>query len=160
MSAVKDGLEKAWAEFLAEEAGFPFFPHRHDGFTAPPFGVVLVKRLQPTVPGDNVHLADVRIVVVTDAADTSSPEHRRLTGAAYTAVENTPRKATDVANGVRLCGFMVTDIEPASGTGDDGKSIHSDVFMIQAGCAGLTPGVVEPEIIPDFSAEFLAALNS
>lgn len=135
MSAVKDGLARAWAEDLAGRAGFPFFPNRYDGVTAPPFGVVLVKRLQPTVPGDDVHLADVRIVVVTDAADASSPEHRRLVGLGFAAIEATPRKAIDAANGVRLCGFMVTDVEQASGRGDDDKSIHSDVFMIQAGAA-------------------------
>jgi hypothetical protein len=136
MSLVKDGLAKAWAEHLTEAAGFPFFPHRHDGESAPPFGVVVVKRLRQTVPGDDVHLAEVRVVVVTDSADTDCPEHRARVGRAYAALEATPRQGMDAANGVRLCGFMVEEIEQASGTGDDGKKIHSDVFMVTAGAAG------------------------
>ena len=40
MSLIKDGLANAWASDLTARAGFPFFPHRHDGFTEPPFGVV------------------------------------------------------------------------------------------------------------------------
>src|SRR4051812_5404862 len=107
MSRVKDGLAKAWAGQLTEAAEFPFFPHRHDGATAPPFGVVVVKRLQPTVPGDDVHLADVRVVVVTDAGETGAAEHQRLAGRAYKAIEETPRQGRDAANGVRLCGFML-----------------------------------------------------
>lgn len=135
MSKVKDGLAKAWAEQLTESAGFPFFPGRYDGHTAPPFGVVVVKGLQPTVPGDDVHLAEVRVVVVTDSGETGAAEHKRLAGLAYTALEATPRSAIDEANGVRLCGFMLTDIQEASGTGDDGKKIHSDVFLVEAGVA-------------------------
>ncbi len=133
MSLAKDGLAKAWAEDLTGRAGFPFFPHRHDGETEPPFGVVVVKRLKPTVPGDDVHAADVRVVVVTDIADASPTEQRRIAGLAYAAIILTPRPAEDLENGVRLCGFMVTDIEQASGTGDDGKKVRSDVFMVVAG---------------------------
>ena len=139
MSLVKDGLAKAWAEELTRSAEFPFFPHRHDGHTAPPFGVVVVKSLKPTVPGDDVHLAEVRVVVVSDVAETSGAEHMKLAGRAYAAIEATPRQAMDESNGVRLCGFMLTDIEQAGGTGDDGKRIHSDVFLITAG-AGSAAG--------------------
>jgi hypothetical protein len=78
----------------------------------------------------------VRVVVVTDSADTDCPEHRARVGRAYAALEATPRQGMDAANGVRLCGFMVEEIEQASGTGDDGKKIHSDVFMVTAGAAG------------------------
>ena len=35
----------------------------------------------------------------------------------------------------RLCGFMLTDIQQAEGTDDDGRKIHSDVFLITAGAA-------------------------
>lgn len=133
MSLVKDGLAKAWASELTAGAGFPFFPHRHDGSTEPPFGVVVVKRLQPTVPGDDVHLAEVRVVVVSDSAETGAAQVQRRAGAAFAAIEATPRQGTDEANGVRLCGFMLENVESASGGGEDGKKIHSDVFMITAG---------------------------
>ena len=135
MSLVKDGLAKAWAEHLTEAAGFPFFPHRHDGMTAPPFGVVVVKRLRQTVPGDDVHHAEVRIVVVSDSADVDAATHRARVGQAYVAIEATPRSGIDQGNGVRLCGFMLEEVEQASGTADDGKKIHSDVFMVTAGAA-------------------------
>lgn len=137
MSLVKDGLAKAWAEHLTGVAGFPFFPHRHDGMTAPPFGVVVVKRLRPTVPGDDVHLAEVRVVVVSDSADSDAPTHRARVGRAYRAIEDTPRQGIDEGNGVRLCGFVLEEVEQASGTADDGRKIHSDVFLITAGAAGV-----------------------
>lgn len=133
MSLVKDGLAKAWAEDLTARAGFPFFPHRHDGETAPPFGVVVVKRLLPCIPGDDVHTAEVRVVVVHDTAESSAALVRQNAGKAYAAIEDTPRQGVDVANGVRLCGFMLEEIEQASGNGDDGRKVYSDVFMITAG---------------------------
>jgi hypothetical protein len=139
MSLAKDGLAKAWAEELTGSAGFPFFPHRHDGVTCPPFGVVVVKRLLPCHPGDDVHLAEVRIVVVSDAADTPSSVQRQRTGQAFRAIESTPRHAHDVANGVRLCGFTLEEIEQAEARGDDERMIRSDVFMLRAGVASLPP---------------------
>ena len=137
MSLVRDGLAKAWAEELTTRAGFPFFPHRHDGETTPPFGVVVVKRLRPLMPAEDVHEADVRVVVVGDVAETTSAIQRQRVGLAFAAIESTPRHGTDVANGVSLCGFMLTDIEQAGGSGDDGKKILSDVFMITAGARGV-----------------------
>ena len=137
MSLVKDGIARAWADHLAQETGFPFFPHRHDGFTQPPFGVVVVKRLRPTVPGDDVHLAEVRVVVASDISEADAATVQSRAGYAFAAIEATPRQGTDVEHGVRLCGFMLEAVEPASGSGEDGKKIHSDVFMITAGVAGV-----------------------
>ena len=137
MSLVKDGLAKAWASELTARAGFSFFPHRYDGFTVPPFGVVVVKRLSPLAPGCDVHLAAVRVVVVSDMAEVDAEVVRERAGLAYAAIESTPRQGEDLANGVRLCGFMLEGIETAIGGGDDGKKIHSDVFMISAGVAGV-----------------------
>jgi hypothetical protein len=159
MSLVKDGLAKAWASELTAGAGFPFFPHRYDGITAPPFGVVVVKRLRPTVPGEDVHLADVRVVVVSDAADTPVAEQQRRAGRAYAAIEATPRQAEDLENGVRLCGFMLEEIEQASGGGEDGKKIHSDVFMITAGVAAVTSAGEMTYDVPDYSGIFNLALT-
>lgn len=133
MSAVKDGTAKAWAESLTESVRFPFFPHRHDGETAPPFGVVVVKRLQPVIPGDDVHLAEIRVVVVSDSADSSEAQVRERAARTYAGIESIPRQAVDNKNGVALCGFMLEEVEQASGAGDDGRKIQSDVFMIRAG---------------------------
>lgn len=135
MSLVRDGLAKAWAEDLTTRVGFAFFPHRHNGETAPPFGVVVVKRLKPLMPGEDVHVAEVRVVVVSDVADTSAAEQRDRAGRTFAGIQGTPKRGTDAANGVRLCGFMLEDIEQASGTGDDGRKIFSDVFLITAGVA-------------------------
>ena len=137
MSLVKDGLAVAWAQHLTGATGFPFFAHRHDAETAPPFGVVVVKRLKPVMPGDDVHLAEVRVVVVSDAADTPALLQRARCGLTFKAIEATPRQGIDVEHGVRLCGFVVDEIDQASGTGDDGKHIFSDVFMITAGAAAV-----------------------
>lgn len=139
MSAVKDGLAKAWAEHLSGATGFPFFPHRHDGETAPPFGVVLAKRLRQTVPGDDVHEAELRIVVVGDTAETSAAQVRSRAGMTFAAIEATPRQAIDASNGVKLCGFMLEEVEQAGATDDDGRRIFSDVFFMRAGAAAYTP---------------------
>lgn len=160
MSLVKDGLAKAWAEELTRGAEFPFFPHRHDGETAPPFGVVVVKRLRPVMPGDDVHTAEVRVVVVSDVAETSALEQHRRVGRAYAAIEATPRQAIDARNGVRLCGFVLEDIEQAGGSGEDGRKIHSDVFMITAGAAAVTPADGVAAVLPDFISQFNHALEN
>jgi hypothetical protein len=139
MSAVKDGLAKAWAEHLSGVTGFPFFPHRHNGETAPPFGVVLVKKLRQTVPGDDVHEVEVRVVVVGDTAETTPEVQRLRAGLAYAAIEGTPRQSIDAVNGVRLCGFMLEEVEQAGGSGEDGRKIHSDVFFIRGGAAAYAP---------------------
>jgi hypothetical protein len=135
MSMLKHGLAKAWAEHLSGAAGFPFFPGRHDGDTAPPFGVVVVKSLRQTVPGDDVHVADVRVVVVSDVADGPARMQERKVEQAYAAIEGTPRQAVDLTNKVRLCGFVLEEIEQAQGSGDDGRMVYSDVFLLKAGVA-------------------------
>jgi len=133
VSAVKDGLAKAWAEHLHEAAGFPVFPGRHDGKTEPPFAVVVVKRLRPTITEDDVHEAELRMVVVTDVAETSAAEHRAHVKRFHQSLRETPRPSRDLVNGVKLYGFAIEDIEEATGTGDDGKKVRADVFMIRAG---------------------------
>jgi hypothetical protein len=135
MSLVKDGLARAWAEDLTSRTGISFFPHRHDGRSAPPFGVVLVKRLRATVPGDDVWEVAVRVVLVTDTVDVTAFAHQVLAGKVRDAIEATPRQGLDTNNGVRLCGFMLEEIEQAEGTGDDGRKVRSDVFMVTAGAA-------------------------
>lgn len=137
MSAVKDGLAKAWADHLHGETGMPSFAHRHDGRTVPPFCVVLVKRLNPTVPGDDVHLAEVRVVVVSDIAISEADDQQDRMGAVFAALEATPRRGHDVGNGVRLCGFVVDEVEQVNGSSDDGRKVYSDVFSIRAGVAAL-----------------------
>ena len=138
MSLVKDGLAKAWAEHLSEKAEFPFFPHRHDAETVPPFGVVVVKRLRPLVPGEDAHEAEVRIVVVSDHSETTPAQHRSIAGVAYAAINLTPPFGVDLANGVRLCGFAVEDVQQATGNAEDGRKIYSDVFIITAGAAAVS----------------------
>lgn len=137
MSHVKDGLAKAWAEHLTAAAGFSFFPHRWDAVTVPPFGVVVVKRLRPVMPTEDVHYAELRVVVVTDTADSTSAEHQQRVKATFKAIEETPRAGKDEANGVRLCGFVLEEIEQAGATDPQGRKIHSDVFLMTAGVAAM-----------------------
>lgn len=137
MSLLKDHLAKALAEHLAEATGFAFFPQRHDGETAPPFGVVVVPRLKPVGTGDDTHYADVRIVVVSDIADGPSILQSQRVGAAWTAIHGIPKPSRDVVNKVVLHGFLVEDIEQASGTGNDGQKVFSDVFIVKAGASAM-----------------------
>jgi hypothetical protein len=133
---LKDGLARSWAEYLSEVTGGAVYPGRRAARAALPFSVVVVKRLAPISPGVNVHRADVRIVHVSDAVDSTTEAHQARVRALYAAIENTPRPAVDPESGVELLGFMVTEIEQVEGTGDDGRKVMSDVFLIDAGAAG------------------------
>lgn len=140
MSYVKDGLAKAWASHLAEATGLPVFPHRREGRTEPPFTVVVVKRLSPLAPGVNTHLAEVRIVHVSDGAAPESEHHERV-GVLHEAIEATPRPARDEGNNVVLLGFSLDSIEQVSAGGEDEKKVIADVFIITAGAQGFgSPG--------------------
>jgi len=136
MSFLKDGLAKVWAQTLADATGQPVYPNRREGRPPLPFSVVVVKRLIPIQPGENVHRAEVRIVHVSDAVDSTAEQHQQRVGALHAAIEATPRPAIDEDTGLVLCGFVITGIEQVSGTGDDDRKIISDVFMIDAGVRG------------------------
>lgn len=136
MSFLKDGLAEVWADSLAKATGQAVYPHRRAEHAALPFSVVVVKRLQPIVQAENVHMAEVRIVHVSDAVDSTTAEHRIRVGLLHKAIEATPRPAIDTKSGLVLKGFFISDIEQVSGTGDDGKKVMSDVFIIEAGVSG------------------------
>ena len=136
MSFLKDGLARVWAKTLADATGEPVFPNRREGRPDLPFSVVVVKRLMPIMPGENAHRAEVRIVHVSDAVDSTAEDHRRRVGALHAAIEATPRPAIDLDTGLVLCGFIITAIEQVSGSGDDDHKVISDVFMIDAGVKG------------------------
>jgi len=136
MSFLKDGLAEVWADTLAKATGQAVYPHRRAEHSVLPFSVVVVKRLQPIMQGENVHLAEVRIVHVSDAVDSTTAAHRIRVGRLHRAIEATPRPAIDTATGLVLSGFFISDIEQVSGSGDDGKKVMSDVFIIEAGVSG------------------------
>jgi len=133
MSFIKDKLAEVWASTLADATGQQVFPHRRNGRPDLPFSVVVVKRLLPVMPGENVHRAEVRIVHVSDAVDSTPEEHQQRVGDLHEAIEATPRPAIDSESGLVLNGFIITSIEQVSGTDDDDRKIMSDVFMIDAG---------------------------
>jgi len=136
MSYLKDLLAESWAAYLCEETLLPVYPNRREARSELPFTVVVVKRLEPLVPGVNTHYADVRIVHVSDVADSTTAEHNARVRALHAAIEGTPRPARDAVRGVDLLGYCITDIEEVSGTGDDGRKVRSDVFIIEAGVSG------------------------
>ncbi len=85
-----------------------------------PFSVVVVKRLTPLCDGSNVHTAEVRVVHVSDAADSTGAEHNARVRALNKAIEDTPRPAQDLSNGVEQLGYGIDEIEQVCGSGDDG----------------------------------------
>jgi len=133
---LKDRFAKAWAEDLTQRVGLPCFPSRHDGLTAPPFGVVLVKQMEQTVPGSDVWTAEVRVVLVSDTSETGVVQQSEWLEAARAGIEATPRPAWDAQNRVRLYGFMIETVEQVTAQDDQGRRIYSDVLMIRAGVGG------------------------
>jgi hypothetical protein len=132
----KERIAEAWAAHLAGATGQRVYAMRREERAEFPFAVVVVKRLYPTAPGENVHRAEVRLVCVSDAADATSGAHEARVAALYDALGGIPRPAVDEARGVVLYGFMVTEMEQVTAAGEDGRQVFSDVMMIDAGVGG------------------------
>lgn len=133
MGFAKEKLAAAWAEHLAGVTGQRVYAMRRDERAEFPFAVVVAKRMYPTAPGEDVHKAEVRVVCVSDAKDATSGAHEERVAAMYDALRQMPMPAVDQSRGVVLYGFMVTEIEQVTASGDDGRQVFSDVMLIEAG---------------------------
>ena len=133
MSAIKDKLARAWAADLQERvpAGHSVYPMRRDAGAEPPFSVVTVMRMKQVMPGENVWMAEVRVVCVCDKDQGGSAEQERRMGEIYAAIEGTV-PGTDAELGVRLCGFAIEELSQAKA-----EKVYSDVIFITAGVDGL-----------------------
>ena len=129
MSKLKDELALAWAEDLQGRVpqGHRVFAGRRPEKVEPPFSVVTVMRMEQTLPGSDVWMADVKAVVVCDRAEGGSVEQKRRCGELYDAVEATA-PGVDVQRGVRLCGFSLDEVRSAKA-----ERVYSDVIFITAG---------------------------
>lgn len=129
MSALKDKLARAWAEDLQARVpvGHTVYAMRRDANAEPPFSVITVMRMEQTVPGADVWLADVKAVVVCDRSQGGTAIQRQRCAELHAALEATTPGA-DVAEGVRLYGFSVDTVESAKA-----EQVYSDVIFITAG---------------------------
>jgi hypothetical protein len=130
MSALKDRLAKAWVEDLKSRlpVGHWVYAMRRPGKVEPPFSVVTVMRMEQTTPGSNVWRADVKVVVVCDVSQGGSALQDQRVGEVYEALEGTPQPASDAAQGVKLYGFTVDEIQTAKA-----EKVYADVIFLTAG---------------------------
>jgi hypothetical protein len=129
MSALKDKLARAWAEDLQARvpSGHRVYAMRRDADAEPPFSVVTVMRMEQTVPGADVWLADVKAVVVCDRSQGGTLAQERRCAELYAALEATV-PGVDADKGVVLHGFSVDTVESAKA-----EQVYSDVIFITAG---------------------------
>lgn len=130
-SQIKDSLAAAFAEELRKRVSHQVFVGRSDRDVAPPFTVVVVKRLQKIDPGINVYYADMRVVHVSEVADSTSDQHDKRVTTLELALADMPRCGVDTKRDIELHGFYVDEVEDAINREDD---VFGDVFVIRAGC--------------------------
>lgn len=133
---VKDALAEAWADELGSRVSHTVYAGRRDGDVEPPFSVVVVKRLRELTPRSGRYYADVRVVHVSEVADSKSEEHDARVGKLETALDEMPHRGTDPDRNVCLDGFVIEEIEDAINREDD---VFGDVFIIRAGCGRAKP---------------------
>ena len=75
MKQVKDALAAAFADELNGRVGHPVVPGRRDPGVGLPMSVVVVKRLKETTPKSGAYYADVRLVHISEVADSTSDAH-------------------------------------------------------------------------------------
>jgi len=128
---IKDSLAEAFAEELSTRVGHVVYAGRRDGDVAPPFTVVVVKRLEKISPDAQVYYADMRVVHVSEVADSTSVEHDQRVASIELALDEMPSRGVDVQRDVVLHGFYVDEVEDAVNGEDD---VFGDVFIVKAGC--------------------------
>lgn len=135
MSDLKDKLARAWASDLTSRlgSGKVVYPGRRPGDVAPPFSVLVIRRMEQTTDGSDVWRAEGRLVVVCDKdAGGSDAQELRLAGA-YKALEET-QPGVDLSEGVELYGFSVETVEQAKA-----PKVYSDVIFFTAGVGRHVP---------------------
>jgi hypothetical protein len=133
-SHLRERVAMAFAEHLGDVLERDVFVGRRSGRPEPPYTVVTVKRMPPA-PGSEgeAAVAEVRIVHVSDAADSDADEHSARIRDLERAIWSIPRPAIDLKNGVALLGFELDDVGQAAGQDDDGRKLYADVFQLTAG---------------------------
>lgn len=131
---LRDRVSLALAEHLRDVLEREVYAGRRAGRPEPPYTVVTVKRLL-SAPGSTgeAALAELRIVHVSDSADSDSDEHSARVRDLEKAIWAIPRPALDLSNGVILLGFEMDEIAQAAGQDDDGRKLYADVFLLTAG---------------------------
>ncbi len=128
---IKDSLACAFADELGGRVGHEVYAGRRDGAVAPPFTVVVVKRLERVTPDSSAYYADMRVVHVSEVADSTSAEHDERVASIEVALDDMPKCGVDLKRNVELHGFYVDEVEDAINAEDD---VFGDVFVIRAGC--------------------------
>jgi len=133
---VKDAFAAAMADELNGRVSHPVIPGRRDPEVAPPFTVVVVKRLREVLSKSGAYYADVRVVHVSEVADSTSDAHDERVQELEEALDDMPHKGKDVDRNVIVYGFEIEEIEDAVNDEDD---VFGDVFIVRAGCGRTKP---------------------
>ena len=73
----------------------------------------------------------MRVVHVSEVADSTSVEHDQRVASIELALDEMPSRGVDVQRDVVLHGFYVDEVEDAVNGEDD---VFGDVFIVKAGC--------------------------
>jgi len=128
---VKDALAGALADELNGRVGHSVVAKRRDPSVELPMSVVVVKRLAETTPKSGAYVADVRVVHISEVADSTSHAHDVRVEELEKALDDMPHCGKDDELDVILYGFVVEEVEDAINDEDD---VFGDVFVIRAGC--------------------------
>jgi hypothetical protein len=129
---LKDSLAESWAETLKGlmSGDGRVYHGRCDEGVRPPFTVVVVKHLERTVRVHGRYVAELRVVHVSEVADSKSAAHGARVKLIEDALDAFPLRGGDVSRGVEIDGWELEDIEDAVNGEDD---VFGDVFMIKVG---------------------------
>lgn len=133
---VKDALAGALADELSGRVGHAVYAGRRDEGVEPPFSVVVVKRVMEILPRSGRYYAEVRVVHVSEVADSTSAAHDARVESLEVALDAMPNRGVDVERNVYLDGFVIEEVEDAVNREDD---VYGDVFVIRAGCGRVKP---------------------
>ena len=130
MSGLKDRVASAWAADLTLRLGGKqvVYAGRRPHDVAPPFTVLVIRRMELTTPGSNVWKAEGRLVVVCNKEDSGAADQKDRLDAAYAALEATDTPCEDEEERVRLYGLAVSHIEDAQA-----DKVYGDVVFFDAG---------------------------
>jgi hypothetical protein len=132
LNNLKDSLAESWAETLEAllPSGNVVFSGRRDAEVQPPFTVVVVKHLERTGRVHGRFVAELRVVHVSDVADSKSVEHGARVKLIEEALDGFPLRGGDVGREVEIDGWELEDIEDSVNGEED---VFGDVFMITVG---------------------------
>jgi hypothetical protein len=108
-----------------------FFLNNADEDTPPPYGVVVVSKMEEVYPESRRFKTDIRIRLISSIDRSTSDEHDVLLRAVLDGLDNIPRKFT--AADLKIYGWVIISDEPII---KEESQSYTDEIAILCGCGG------------------------